>query len=353
MIVSLNPEPKREEFDLLLENTLVTLQQNAKNSSKKLLTLTGRKIESYIGDILSENAINTPFENSIEVIGGHKFPDIVASKYYGVEVKTTTQNHWRTAGNSVTETTRIEDVERIFLLFAKLATPIEFRIRPYEEVLSGVVVTHSPRYSIDMNLAQGKTIFDKINKPYDEFRTEENPIKIIVDYYRKQLKDGEELWWINSDEETPTSNVILRIWNNLPLAEAQELRMCAMVFFPEMFGNSRHKFSRFALWLVTNHSVVCPNVRDLFTSGGKQDYIIGNTIYKQVPRVFLNLFENYQAVLQVLKETSAGKLSKYWKIKTTEQTKIADWQSLILVNSKTIKDSKHIDIEAILAYLYA
>jgi len=29
MIVSLNPEPKREEFDLLLENTLVTLQQNA------------------------------------------------------------------------------------------------------------------------------------------------------------------------------------------------------------------------------------------------------------------------------------------------------------------------------------
>ena len=56
------------------------------------------------------------------------------------------------------------------MLFAKLASPIEFRCRPYEECLSEVVVTHSPRYLIDMNLAIGKTIFDKIKTPYNELR---------------------------------------------------------------------------------------------------------------------------------------------------------------------------------------
>jgi hypothetical protein len=37
--------------------------------------------------------------------------------------KTTTKNHWKTTGNSVLEGTRIDSVERIFMLFAKLASP--------------------------------------------------------------------------------------------------------------------------------------------------------------------------------------------------------------------------------------
>jgi len=112
----------------------------------------------------------------------------VAQNYYGIEVKTTTQNHWKTTGNSMLESTRVENVERIFMLFAKLASPIEFRCRPYEEVLSEVVVTHSPRYLIDMNLEKGKTIFDKIKMPYDTFRKQESPIRPIVDYYKSKLK---------------------------------------------------------------------------------------------------------------------------------------------------------------------
>ena len=83
---------------------------------------------------MSELAVGTPFEDSIELIGGQKFPDIIAKKFYGIEVKTTTQNHWKTTGNSVLESTRVDNVERIFMLFAKLASPIEFRCRPYEEV---------------------------------------------------------------------------------------------------------------------------------------------------------------------------------------------------------------------------
>ena len=162
MIISANPEPNRSEFDLLLKATIDEMNIHAVRSAKTVSLLKGNKLEPFVRDVMVDLAFGTEFENSIKLVGGQKFPDIVAKKYYGIEVKTTTQNHWKTTGNSVLESSRVKDVERIFMLFAKLASPIEFRCRPYEECLAEVVVTHSPRYLIDMNLELGKTIFDKI-----------------------------------------------------------------------------------------------------------------------------------------------------------------------------------------------
>ncbi|KKX47457.1 hypothetical protein [Sphingobacterium sp. IITKGP-BTPF85] len=236
MIISSNPEPNRAEFDSLLNNSINELNKQVLTSSKHLATLGGRNLEPHILDVMSEIAKGTPFENSIEWVGGQKFPDIVANKYYGIEVKTTTQNHWKTTGNSVMETTRVEDVERIFMLFAKLASPIEFRCRPYEDVLAEVVVTHSPRYLIDMNLEEGKTIFDKIKIPYDTLRKKDSPVKPIVDYYRSKLKPGEELWWMDSDNTNHASSIVIKIWNNLTKNEKEHLKNKAMVYFPELFS---------------------------------------------------------------------------------------------------------------------
>jgi hypothetical protein len=54
-----------------------------------------------------------------------------------------------------------------------------------------------------------------------------------------------------------------------------------MTYFPELFGNSNDKFGRLAIWLVTREAVVCPNVRDLFTAGGKIDIIVGKKLIKK------------------------------------------------------------------------
>src|SRR5690554_7283832 len=89
-----------------------------------------------------------------------------------------------------------------------------------------------------MNLEQGKTIFDKIKMPYDTLRKKENPIRPIVDYYKSKLKPGEELWWMDAENNSKASNIVIRIWNNLSLKEKQELKSRAMVYFPELFGNS-------------------------------------------------------------------------------------------------------------------
>jgi len=350
MIISANSEPNRREFDLLLTSTITELNGHAKKSAKSVSLLKGNKLEPYVRDVLTDLAVGTPFENSIELIGGQRFPDIVAKKYYGIEVKTTTQNHWKTTGNSVLESTRVEDVERIFMLFAKLASPIEFKCRPYEECLSEVVVTHSPRYLIDMNLGKGQTIFDKIKTPYDTLRKNENPIKPIVDYYKSKLKPGQDLWWIDQ-ENGKASNLVINIWNNLSFREREEVKNKAMVYFPELFSNRSDKFGRLAIWLVTREAVVCPNVRDNFTAGGKGNILIGEKLLKNVPRILINLLSNIDFILETLVQTSAIELSEYWEIKTNEKKKISDCILQVSENSKKIPDAKHLDIKEILTEL--
>lgn len=349
MVVSVNSAPHKSEFNALLNSTLVELNACAKKFPKKIGLLKGNKLEPYVRDVMADLAVGSPFENSIELFGGQKFPDIVAKKFYGIEVKTTTQNHWKTTGNSVLESTRIDEVERIFMLFGKLRKPIEFKCRPYEECLSEVVVTHSPRYLIDMNLEEGKTIFDKIKTPYNTLRQNKSPIKPITDYYKSKLKPGQELWWIQDTEQA--SNLVISTWSNLSLKEKKEIKNRAMAYFPEVFSNRGDKFARLTVWLVTREAVVCPNVRDMFTAGGKANYLIKNKTYKNIPRVFIKLFENIDSVLKILMNTSALELSEYWKENTTKKKKILTWIDLVGINSKSVQSAKHLDIKQMLIEL--
>lgn len=351
MIISENSEPNKSQFNILLSSTLEELNNEAVKSPKVISTLAGIKLESYIGKVMSELAVGTIFEDSIQVIGGQKFPDIIAQKLYGIEVKTTTQNHWKTTGNSVLESTRVADVERIFMLFAKLANPIEFRCRPYEECLSEVVVTHSPRYLIDMNLPLGQTIFDKMNTPYDTLRKKKNPLGHVVDYYKSNLKPGEQLWWIDNSN---VSNISIKMWKNIGREKQKEIITKIMVYFTEIFGNnSRKKFERIPAWLVTREGIVTPNIRDLFSSGGKSDLLVGNKLYKDIPRIFLNLFNSLTLVIEIIAQTSYIELSEYWGIRTTEKNKISDWISLVSEEAKRISDAQHLDIKKIINEIIA
>lgn len=332
MVVSVNPEPHKSEFNALLNLTIEQLNEHAKESPNTIKLLQGSKLEPYTCELLSHLAKGTPFENTIELVGGQKFPDIVANRFYGIEVKTTKQNHWKTTGNSVLESSRIADVERIYMLFGKLGEPIEFRFRPYEDCLSEVVVTHSPRYLIDMNLEKGKTIFDKINTSYDKLRLKENPIKSITDYYKSKLKPGQDLWWIQDTENA--SNLVVNIWNNLSRRERDEIKFRSMVYFPEIFSTNTDKFARLAIWLVTRESVVCPNIRDHFTAGGQEEYLLNGTVNKNMPRVFINLFNNLNSILDIIKSTSPEVLSEFWGVTTNEENKIYLWVDLVSTNGK-------------------
>ncbi|MFA5816748.1 MAG: hypothetical protein WC865_14130 [Bacteroidales bacterium] len=333
MVISINPEPPKKSFQQLLADTVSNLEFDARHHQSNYLELKGTKLESAVAGIMSELAIGTPFENSIELISGQRFPDIIAKKFYGVEVKTTTQNHWTTTGNSVLEGTRVEGIERIFILFGKLFNPVEFKCRPYEECLSEVVVTHSPRYLINMDLAEGQTIFDKLNIDYDTLRLSNNPVKSIIEYYRKFLRPGEEVWWIDQDESKSTG-MIIQLWNNLSADKKKELKLKGMILFPEIFSKRNDKFNRLAVWLVNSCGVVCPNIRDMYTSGGQGQISWNGKTYTGIPKIIIKMKNCINEILSMLENMSNEELSTYWEIASDNRLK--SWIDLVDENSKSL-----------------
>src|SRR5690606_30659018 len=192
------------------------------------------------------------------------------------------------------------------------------RCRLYQDCLSEVVVTHSPRYLIDMNLGSGHTIFDKLELGYEVIRQKENPIQPIVNYYRSKLKPGQDLWWIEN-ENGKSSSLIVKLWNTLPVSERKFIKNKAMVLFPEVFGNKGDKFNRLSLWLVTSESIVCPNIRDIFTAGGRVDLVFESGRYDAVPRIFQTLFENRTEIMHIIQDIDAEELSKFWGVSLSEK----------------------------------
>ncbi len=329
MLISNNSEPDKSEFISLIDATITALEFEAEKDNARYLGLLGNKLEDVVADIMKYHAKNTPFEGTIELVSGLKFPDIVAKSYYGVEVKTTKNNHWTTIGNSVLESTRVDGVERIFMLFGKMINPIKFKCRPYEECLSSVVVTHSPRYFINMDLEKGQTIFDKLDLPYDELRRLNNPIKPITDYYRQFLKPGEEIWWLDQDEPK-SANIIIQLWNNLSIAQRKHYMLKAMILFPEIFSNRPDKFNRVAVWLVNSESVVCPNIRDVFTAGGQGTVFFNNEIFSNIPQIVVKLTNSIEEIKDLLLSIDKYELELFWQMPVND--KFHDWIGLVSKN---------------------
>jgi len=215
--------------------------------------------ETVVFEKIQEAAEGTIFAGTIKQTGTHAFPDIIANGYFGIEVKMTTSNHWTSTGNSVLESSRIESVERIYIMFGKFGGKMDIRFRLYQECLPGISVTHSPRYRINMELPIGKSIFDKIGIDYNTLRKDDNTIKKIKEYYKSKLKNGEELWWIDQESSKKDVSPIIRPFRNLSFKEKENFIIESMILFPEIFGNNSAKFERAAAYLITEYNAVSAN----------------------------------------------------------------------------------------------
>ena len=300
MIISVDPKPAMSEFVSLMKRTDDLLNWDAQQRPTYYAGRGGSPLEDDVKAALEECAKGTPFENTIEKISGQKFPDIVAAKFYGVEVKSTKEDHWTSTGSSILESSRIADVERIFMTFGKLGgNPIEFLSRPYEECLYGIAVTHMPRYLIDMRLKQGETIFDKMGVSYDELRLMENPVAPVSRYYRSQLKPGESLWWAG-DAADETVSATIRLWSNVPTEAKRRYTVYGCANFPEIFGGN---YDRYALWL-TSQGIVDPHIRDQFSAGGQEPMLLSDGTTVRFPGVYRRIKENLELFLRIMCQES-------------------------------------------------
>lgn len=343
-----------QAFAEFMKITEDCLNDKAKRDNSLFKNCGGTVLEEVALNALREVSPITPFRpEEIILVSGARFPDIQAEHYYGVEVKSTKNDSWVSTGSSIVENTRIEDVENIYLLFGKLGGQFaEFRCRPYQDCMSNIAVTHSPRYTIDMNIADGKneeSIFKKIGVDYDTFRllTEKEKVCLVRDYYKKHLKKGKEMpWWIGSDDSNISSPMVIRVLNDLSIQEKQAIVARLFILFPEVFGNSSTKYKQASLWLCSRHSIICPNIRDFFTAGGKVTKV-GKVLFpKEKPQILKRLYLCRDIINDLLDnpdDSLIEDIADIWNFKGGEKSFRKHWIGLMKNVFKKTPDLKEID----------
>lgn len=310
-----------EEFLQLLEKTKLLVLEGLGDID--VAKLDGGSFEELVFESVVSAAEGTSFAGEVEHTGAQSFPDIVVANIYGVEVKATKADHWTSIGNSVSESTRVLDLEKVYLFFGKLGGSPELKVRVYEESLKGILVTHNPRYSIDMNLPSGQSIFDKMGVPYEELRRQVRPVQTIKDYLRSTLKAGEELWWLEN-----TVSPIIQSFKDLSRADQEQFLCEAHFLFPEIYGSSNRKYERLPAYLLNKHNAVSSNLRDKFSSKGRERVVIGR-VEVLVPRVLFNLKKRAPGVKRALLEAEKKLLIDSWGVSEVSSDRVEQFKSLI------------------------
>lgn len=332
LVISTNREPNHDDFTDLMRRSTLRLNDLVKSNESAYVKAGYEIVEQMVCSMMTECAKGTPFEDTIRLVSGHKFPDILAGHYFGTEVKSTKGNKWESFGNSIFENTRIKCIERIYLTFGKMGAPVQFLSKPYEECISGVVVDHSPRYHIDMTIQEngGNTIFEDLGKPYDEFRSLPDSIQVnlIAAKSKEKLKRGESLWWHPELENSITPQTI-KLMSTLNREEREQIIAEACCYFPELFSNSHKKFSRYILWLITDKNLATGNARDGFSAGGQILFTLKSGIAIKVPAVIGRLKKYHVMIKIVILNAPPGILKDRWKVDRIENDRLQQWINII------------------------
>jgi len=330
------------DFEEYVAAVCERLKQYAVKDPKTIAACnTGEKFELCVFRAAREIATSLYPDAKLEYMpGSHAFPDIVVNfgngEHYGIEVKSSSSaasKGWKINGNSILGSTK-RNVVDTYIIFGKTAIKHqEFRYKRYEDAVANVVVTHSPRYAIDMDLKPGETFFDKSGISYQEMQRSEAPIKLVTEYFKEQ---GLSAWWL-----VESAPAVLRLFSDLNPLEQETLIGYCFAHFPELFSKSSKKFYRAAAWMTAERSVIAPSLRDSFTAGGKADITVGNTTYHKLPRIYTNLRAHRITVLRALNGASTEKLTEdwYWPygIENTLEKKFGLWIARVCENAPAEK----------------
>lgn len=259
-----------------------------------------------------------------------QFPDIPLAPF-GVEVKFTTNDTWRSIANSVSEGTRIDEIEQIYVIFGKRGGVPEARWRTYDDCVIHVRTSHRPRFEVDMTAEE--SLFDKIGVSYSEFRklSGEQRMEHVRNYARARLKPGEQLWWLDAAtlesgdaEPTHTLPIQARLFKSLTKQEQRQLRAEMALLFPSIFrsSRSRDKYDGAALYLLTYHGVVAPQLRDNFTAGSVAGPARGGRyLQRSLQDIELEIREAAERLEDSLFE-------EYWGYNVPKNQRIQEWLRL-------------------------
>jgi hypothetical protein len=247
------------------------------------------------------------------------FPDIVLGEF-GVEVKFTTNDTWRSVANSVFESFRDKDVKHIYVVFGKMGGQREVRWGRYEDCVMHVRTSHVPRFEVDLDARE--SLFAKFGITYDQFcqLSLHDRMEHIRSYARSRLKKGERLWWL---EERPDQGHSLplqvRLFAHLTEQEKRNLRAEMSLLCPQIVrsGAVHRKYSDAYMFALTYRGVLCS--RDAFSAGSAVGPKRGG---RHVERA-LKRIENEMRVAS--RELEDALFVEYWGVSVPPAMRIQEW----------------------------
>lgn len=259
----------KSDFERLLDVCCGTLTHEARTVGFATAPQFENRVRKVLDDLLrDEGSLRVDFAPPPQ-----GFPDIALGEY-GVEVKFTLSDTWKSIANSILESQRAEGVKYIYIVFGKMGGKPEVRWGDYEKSVVHVRTSHVPRFEVELP-AEGKgvreSLFDAMGISYDDFSRLDvhGKMKYVREYARRK-HPGERLWWIDDsggDEHTLPANI--RLYTNLSAAEKLRLRAEAVLLCPNVLksGRSRNKYDDAVMFMLSFHGVLCHQARDLFSAG--------------------------------------------------------------------------------------
>ena len=313
-----------KDFESLLDRCCERLTEEARSTGFKSSKHFEDRVREVLADLTADDAsIEIDFDSPAQA-----FPDIAMGEY-GVEVKYTTADTWRSIANSVLETQRVDGVKYIYVVFGKMGGTPEVRWGEYEASVVHVRTSHVPRFEVEIATDPAtarESLFQQMGIHYEDFRQLDmsEKVKYIRAYARKIHPDG-RLWWIEEKEsDEHTLPIQARLYTNLSNEEKTRLRAEAALVCPGIVksGRDRNKYDDVVLYLLTYHGVLCHQARDLFSAGSvanpKNDDNGGIYIERA-----LKLIED--EMRQAALEMDDAIFVEYWGESVPPESRIARW----------------------------
>jgi hypothetical protein len=201
------------------------------------------------------------------------FPDIVIGQF-GIEIKVTESDSWRSVANSISEGNRADHVTDIYVIFAKFGGVPEIKWQSYATAIMHVRTSHVPRFEIE--IGNGSPLFESVDIPitYEKFAqlNMHEKMEHIRRYARSHLRHGEKLWWLEDVEfegQTHSLPIAPRFYTNFSHSDKRMFRAEAALLSPRVVSGprSKDKYNDAVAYLLTYRGVICSQARDLFTAG--------------------------------------------------------------------------------------
>lgn len=282
--------------------------------------------ENFLVSLLKDACTSLGLDETlISHHGGHSFPDVtLRNTHYGIEIKGA-KAHRSFNGNSVIASTMKPGLKKVFLMYW-IGDDKEVGYRNYFECVATPVVTHSPRFQLDIDLELNKSMFgsgeDKVGLVEDIIFSGDSidSEKIIQWMANKAKSKGESPWWITTDESVPAGSTGLSKFSNLSTDKKNNFLKEALLAFPKVFDKtSPTKYNGLFEWAIQKKSVY--TTRDDYSAGGKVEIILPS--FSQSPVLV-------PQVIQVATEAFRGDSKIYInELENSNKTKYSTTQSFL------------------------